>query len=351
MALTAGQWRRLPPLPAAIAGWAGLALILLACTRFSTDTLYPGIAALLPTLGAALVIGAGCATPAQGCGRVLALSPMRAIGRISYSWYLWHWPVLVLAPLLIGHPLGLTARLAAALVSGGLAVLTLRFIENPLRFAAPVRRSPRASLALGGIATAVAVGVGAALLVVVPTPVGRGAPAAALTVTAAPVPAGSTMGAYDAAVQHAFAQVQAAVAASADLKAVPSNLNPPLADAAAEHNDMFRNGCMRSAWQVTQPDCATGDTASTTTVAVVGDSQAAMWNPAFQQVAEQRHWRLEMLTKAGCPLMDLPTDQRPTSPGVHRVRAVARSSHRPVTRRAPAAGRGQHVAGVRYRQR
>ena len=80
----------------------------------------------------------------------------------------------------MGHPLGLTARLAAALVSGGLAVLTLRFIENPLRFAAPVRRSPGRSLALGGAATAVAVGVGLALLVVVPTPVGRGAPAAAL---------------------------------------------------------------------------------------------------------------------------------------------------------------------------
>jgi SGNH domain (fused to AT3 domains) len=215
--------------------------------------------------------------------------------------------VLVLAPLIVGHPLGLTARLAAALISAGLAALTLRFIENPLRFAAPVRRSARASLALGGIATVVAVAVGLALLVVVPAPVGRGAPATAVTVTAAPVPAGSTMSAYDAAVQHAFAQVQAAVAVAADVKGVPSNLNPPLADAAAELNDMFRDGCMRSAWQVTQPDCATGDTASTTTVAVVGDSQAAMWNSAFQRVAEQRHWRLEMLTKAGCPLMDLPT--------------------------------------------
>ena len=66
VALTAGQWRRLPPRAAAITGWAGLALILLACTRLSATTLYPGIAALLPTLGAALVIGAGCATPVAG---------------------------------------------------------------------------------------------------------------------------------------------------------------------------------------------------------------------------------------------------------------------------------------------
>ncbi|HTY34208.1 MAG TPA: acyltransferase, partial [Mycobacterium sp.] len=146
VALTAGQWRRLPTRAAALTGWAGLGVVLLACTQLSATTLYPGVAALLPTLGTALVIGAGCAIPAQGCGRVLGLSPMRAIGRISYSWYLWHWPVLVLAPALLGHPLGLAARLAAALISGGLAVLTLRVLENPLRFAPRIRRSPLASL-------------------------------------------------------------------------------------------------------------------------------------------------------------------------------------------------------------
>ncbi len=314
VALTAGQWRRLPALPAAFTGWAGLALILLACTQFSTDTRYPGIAALLPVLGAVLVIGAGCAAPSQGCGRVLGMSPMRAIGRVSYSWYLWHWPVLVLAPALLGHPLGLAGRLVAALISGGLAVLTLRVIENPLRFAPRVRRSALASLALGGVATAVAVCVGLALLVVVPTPVGHGAPATPLTVTAAPVPVGSDMATYDAAVRQAFAQVQAAVAASADLKAVPSNLEPPLADAADELKALYLNGCLLTAWQVKQPECATGDTASTTTVAVVGDSYAAMWNPAFREVAEQRHWRLEMLSKVSCPVMNLPV----TNTQLHR---------------------------------
>ena len=305
VALTVGRWRQLSPRAAAVTGWAGLTLILLACTRLSATTMYPGVAALLPTVGAALVIGAGCAAAAQGCGRVLAVSPMRAIGRISYSWYLWHWPVLLLAPLLLGHSLGLIGRLAAALVSGGLAVLTLRFVENPLRFATALRRSPGRSLALGGAVTAVAVCVGYTLLAVVPMPVGRGAPAAALTFAVAPVPAGSTVDGYDAAVQQAFAQVQTAVAASVDLKAVPSNLAPPFADVETEQAAYMGKGCLRTPLQGGQPECALGDTASTTTVAVVGDSHAAIWNPAFQQIAEQRHWRLETLAKAACPLMDL----------------------------------------------
>ena len=306
VALTAGQWRRIPAAPASIVGWAGLAVILLACTRLGPTTPYPGTAALLPTLGAALVIGAGCATPSQGCGRILAIRPMRAIGRISYSWYLWHWPILLialwsLAPVM-GHALWLA--LAAVLISLGLAVLTLRFIENPLRFAGPVRQSAMRSLALGGAATALAVCVGAALHV--PDPVGRGPAAPTLTVTAAPPPSDSTIDAYDAAVQHAFAQVQAAVAASAELKAVPSNLDPPIADAAPKKALGPPKGCFRGIFEVGQPECAMGDTASRTTVALIGDSDAAMWSPAFQQIAAPRHWRLETLTKASCPLVDLP---------------------------------------------
>ena len=306
VALTAGQWHRLAPLLAAIAGWAGLGVILLTCTRLGTTTPYPGTAALFPVLGAALVIGAGCAAPARGVGRALSLPPMRAVGRVSYSWYLWHWPVLVLAPPLLGHPLGLAGRLVTVVVSGGLAVLTLRFIENPLRFAASVRRSAARSLALGGVATAVAVCVGVALLVLMPAPVGRGPAAPALTVAAGPSPTGRDADVYDAAVQHVFAQVQAAVAASADLQAVPSNLDPPLADAAAEQAALRLNGCTRTFFEVGQPECATGDTASSTTVALVGDSNAAMWSRAFQQVAEQRHWRLETLAKEGCPVLNLP---------------------------------------------
>jgi peptidoglycan/LPS O-acetylase OafA/YrhL len=306
VALTVSEWRRLPALAATIAGWGGLALILLTCTELGSATPYPGTAALLPVLGTALVIGAGCVTTRAGAGRVLALPVMRAVGRVSYSWYLWHWPVLLLMPPLLGQSPGLAGRLATVIVSGGLAVLTLQLIENPARFAAPLRRSAAASLALGGAVTAVAVCAGVVLLMAVPAPVGRGPAAAAPKITAAPPPAAHTVDPQDAAIRQAFAQAQAAVAASADRNAVPSNLTPPLADAPADKPAVFVNGCVRSWRDVGQSECATGDTASTTTVALIGDSHAAMWNPALQQLAEQRHWRLETLGKVTCPLMDLP---------------------------------------------
>ncbi|GBE67524.1 acyltransferase [Mycobacterium sp. MFM001] len=315
IALTVGQWRRLPALPGAITGWAGLALILLGCTIINANTPYPGIAALLPVIGAALVIGAGTATPTHGCARLLDTAPMRAIGRMSYSWYLWHWPILVLAPPLFGHPLSLPAKLAGAALSAVLALLTLHLLENPLRFAAPIRRSAAASLTLGAAATAIAACLSAALLIVVPPPVGHGAPAPTLTVTTGPPPTGHNLQPYDTAVQHAFAQVQAAVSASANLKAIPSNLVPQLADAAAEKKAMLVEACMRGLLGSGQPECASGDTSSKTTVAVIGDSNAAMWSLAFQRVAEQRHWRLETLAKASCPPIDLPL----FTPPLHRV--------------------------------
>jgi hypothetical protein len=306
VALTALRWQRLSPRTAAVMGWAGLGMILLACVWLSPTTLYPGAAALLPTLGAALVIGAGCARPDEGGGRLLGLPPMRAIGRISYSWYLWHWPVLVLAPFVLGHSLGLAERIIAALLSAGLAWLTLHYLENPLRFAPKIKNSGWRSLGLGAIATVIAVCVGLVLLKVLPTPVGHGAPAKPLDFSAAAVPAGAPPDAYETAVRQTFAQVQAAVAAAADLEAVPANLTPPLAEVFAEKKALSFDGCLREPFESGQPECAFADTTSPTTVALVGDSHAAMWTPALQQIATQRHWRLEMLAKGACPLLDLP---------------------------------------------
>lgn len=308
VALTAAQWRRLPPAAAAFAGWAGLALVVAGCVLLSSTTPYPGTAALLPTVGAVLIIGAGCSEPEGGCGRLLAAPAMRAIGRISYSWYLWHWPVLVLAPAMAGHPLGLGGRVAAALFSAALAVLTLRFVENPIRFGAALRRSPGKSLGLGAVVTAMAVGAAAAVLPLVPKQVGPGPEAAPLAVSLPPVPAGSSASAYDAAVRDAVAQVQAVVAESLRLEAVPANLTPSLPEIPSQKSQQFFGGCMRTPYETGQPECASGDTASATRVVLFGDSHAAMWNPAFTAAADHRGWRTELLAKAACPPMAMRVD-------------------------------------------
>ena len=306
VALSIHQWRRLPLLPATIVGWGGLALIVLTCTQLGPRTPYPGTAALLPVLGTALVIGAGPVTGGLGAGRVLCRPAMRAIGRVSYSWYLWHWPVLLLMPPLLGEPAGLPARLSATAVSGGLAVITLHLVENPGRFAAALRRSAKASLTVAAAASAAAACACMLLLNVVPVPVGHGAAAPRANIVAVPpTTIAPAMSPEEAAVQHAFAQARDAVAVSAGLRAVPSNLDPPLAKAPADKAAVFVNGCVRSWREIGQVECATGDIASPTTVALVGDSHAAMWNPAFQHLAEQRHWRLETLAKVTCPLQDL----------------------------------------------
>jgi peptidoglycan/LPS O-acetylase OafA/YrhL len=307
VALTAGRWRRLPSHPAAAAGWTGLALIVLGCIRLGESTAYPGVAALLPVLGTALVLGAGCAAPRWGVGAALAVRPLRAVGRLSYSWYLWHWPVLLLAPPLVGGSLGLGGRLATAVLALGLGMLTLQFVENPIRFAARLRRSTGRSLFLGGGVTAAGVAAGLVLLTMVPEPVGQGAAAAEPTITVAHSPSTPVVDPQEAAVQAVAAQVQVAVAAAADTQAVPSNLTPSLADAPTAKPAVFVNGCVRSWLGTGQDECASGDIAAARTMALVGDSHAAMWQPGLETVAVEEHWRLETMAKVLCPMFDLPT--------------------------------------------
>lgn len=309
IALSRGWWRRLPPVAAAAIGWTGLALIVVACTRVTATTPFPGTAALLPVAGTALVIAAGCATPNLGVGRLLSKPLPRAIGRVSYSWYLWHWPVLILAPALFGTDLGLASRLAMLVISLGLAILTLHLVENPARFAAALRGSAMRSLALGGVATAAAVCAAIVLLVARPVPTGDG-PAATPVALSAPAPSAA---AASPAARTPREQVQAAVAASADMRRVPADLSPPLG--AVAKPEVFVNGCVLSWRDIDQPDCISGDVTSPVRVALVGDSHAAMWQPALEAVAVQHKWRLETMSKVTCPVMDLPI----TSPYLGRA--------------------------------
>jgi peptidoglycan/LPS O-acetylase OafA/YrhL len=115
-----------------MAGLTGLGLILFSGIWYTDYTPFPGLAALAPCLGACLIIGAGGKTLV---GLILSSPPMRFIGKISYSLYLWHWPVIVVAALALPS---LSMPPQARLIAEGItalvvATLSWRFIEQPFR--------------------------------------------------------------------------------------------------------------------------------------------------------------------------------------------------------------------------
>jgi peptidoglycan/LPS O-acetylase OafA/YrhL len=115
------------------AGWLGLALIGASLVLISGQTPFPGLAAVPPVLGAALILYAG-AGHRGGVTALLSWQPFVWIGLISYSLYLWHWPVLVAARTLSGTVhLTLPVALMSVLISLGLATLSWRFVEQPFR--------------------------------------------------------------------------------------------------------------------------------------------------------------------------------------------------------------------------
>ncbi len=121
-----GGWRR------ECLGLAGLAMIGFSVFGFAPSTPFPGVAALVPCLGAALVIHAG-RSDLSLVGKVLAFRPFTFVGRISYSLYLWHWPLLALANIIAPPTPPPHVRVALLVISGLLAVLSWRWIETPFR--------------------------------------------------------------------------------------------------------------------------------------------------------------------------------------------------------------------------
>ena len=110
----------------------GLGLILFAALTFNRTTAFPGVAALAPTLGAALILQAGRFGPTL-VGRALSLALPVWIGKLSYSLYLWHWPVVVV---FVYWTMNMPDLLQGSLlfaVSLALAALSVRFVERPFR--------------------------------------------------------------------------------------------------------------------------------------------------------------------------------------------------------------------------
>lgn len=291
---------------AAVLGWGGLAAITGSFFLIGPSTPFPGAAALAPVLGAAAAIAGG--TAAKGPALILGRSGPRLVGRISYSWYLWHWPFLILAPDALGHPLTLAQNLLVAFISGLVSLVSYVAVESPARASAWLSAMARRSLLAGGTLSAGGAVACVAIAATLPSLAGHGRAPVAVIHQPAPVvhSRAATTDPRQAAIETVNAQVQAQIAASIGTTQVPSNLEPSISDARSDEPVVFVDGCMDSYLDSSVRNCAFGDETSATSVVLFGDSHAAMWFPALDYAANHNGWKLYNWTKATCPPIDTP---------------------------------------------
>lgn len=282
IAIGAGHLAGMPRGVAIGLGWAGVAGIGTAALVFSTDTPWPGYAAAVPTIGAAAVIAAGTAVNGKWApSRVLGTMPFRWVGGLSYSLYLWHWPLIVVAATYWGD-LSVTRGLAVAALSFVPAWLTHRLVENPVRYSAAVSRSPSFALSLGANFSLAGVVAGVAVVLAVPQP------------TSDLAVANPTLGAAVLAAQP-----------EGDLRGAPIDrafaIRPDPLQAPEDVPDLYSKGCQQSVESSEVVSCEYGPDDYSVTIAVVGDSKVAQWLPALEVLAEQNRWRIVTYTKSRCP--------------------------------------------------
>ena len=153
---------RLPRRLSAVLGWGGVVLIAIAVATLRAEHgAYPSWSALLPTIGAALIIAGGTPVPKWGPERVLGLRPMRKIGQWSYGAYLWQIPIIAVIYASWGGVLALPigARLAFLVATIGVAGLSFTFFEAPIRHSMALVRNPRRSFLMAGSITVVSLAI------------------------------------------------------------------------------------------------------------------------------------------------------------------------------------------------
>ncbi|MFT4236052.1 MAG: acyltransferase family protein [Microbacterium sp.] len=258
------------------ASWGGLALIAAALAFFTESMSFPGVIALLPVLGAAAFIWAEQSNSRLSPTVAGGVAPVQFIGDVSYSVYLWHWPLVILFPVLSGDDAGLVGGLAIVGASLVLGWLSKRFIEDPFRTASrwrPRRRSY--GFAASGMA-AVAVACLAATLVVDV----------------------KTAAAEETTEFTSVAQLQDAVAETLTTRTWPFPDQLPNRDAFVD--EWIKDDCKDVDTDEARERCVYGDPDADKTIVLVGDSFATHFLPALRE-AFGDDYRIEVMTLGECP--------------------------------------------------
>jgi peptidoglycan/LPS O-acetylase OafA/YrhL len=266
----------------------GLAMIVAGALAITAKTPFPGWAAFVPVLGAVAVIRARAATP------VLAWRPVQFLGDISYSVYLWHWPLLVFAPYVIGAEPDALSRTVILMLTLLLAWLSKRAIEDPVR-GAPLR--PSRTFAVAGAAT---------LLLIVPIA------GSAAHVDEQRRDAEQLTQAVLAAQPACFG----AAAMDPELDCENPQLRLSVVPTPIEARTMAMGPCRDIKPMLGKRVCEFGVPASEAQagVALVGDSHAGMWRVVLDSIATTRRWHGTHMGHASCPLSlavrDIPEPSR-----------------------------------------
>lgn len=283
------QWNSISRPVKSLAGYLGLLMIMFSAFLFNAKTAFPGYAALLPTIGAALVLWAGGAGLSHE--KLLSSSPMRFFGDISYSLYLWHWPLIIFAGYIFTGGHGLMGGLALAILSIMMAWLSKYFVEDRFRLAvSPAKALPSISIGqywLKSAGTLAFACMGLSLLM--------SAGIFTWVSQQAVMPVSGTAKAFPGAAviyqdgsglewQHGSPVLPAPELAREDL---PSS---------------YGNKCHQSVRHVKPKGCDIGVMGGTPVVVLVGDSHAANWIPAFEVLGQEKGWRVISYTKSACSL-------------------------------------------------
>lgn len=326
-ALLAISWPRVvavSPRLRGVGGWIGVGVIVAACFAISEAMAFPGVLALAPVIGTVLVLAAGD-DATRGPVVVLRRGILQWIGARSYSIYLWHWPALIIGEAALDGSPSAMERLLLVAGSVVAADLSYRFVENPVRHSRPLAARNNLTLAVGAALVVVSIGAGVLLRnksvdlstdVVATTPTFLSATSTSISPTAPPTstdtaPASeSTSTVVDSTTTTVPAgppppvvsptEPLAAVVEGVATEKVPKNLEPSLTGATGDKPVIYDDGCHLDAGSTEPGECVFGDTTSSFTIALFGDSHAAQWFDALDTIAKQRGWRLLALTKLGC---------------------------------------------------
>ena len=309
LALNMPSLERAPAAAMHACGLAGVALLGAVALTIDPSVAYPGIAAVAPTAAVLATIAAG--VRGGVAARILGLSPLRLLGRISYSLYLYHWPVFVLAEN-VSPGLDATARIGLVGVAIALAAVSRAVVEEPFVGRGLRIGARRGSFGLAIATTALVIVTAQFVTVSAASSLEQGLPtpraAAATDSIDPPSP--------DPAIVVGTASPQTSTTATPQATpgepmrplattTAPREIRPRLADARADTDRVNERGCGLSLAGDTPPACVLGDAAGTVTVALVGDSHAAQWAPALEAIAASHGWRLVPFTKDSCIFLDL----------------------------------------------